>query len=658
MKILSAAFFPLLAMLGMLIAEETEAKKVAPGIAGGATELIQGPDGGAVENIIYLVSWGDLIFFYGPDTDPGLNTKDQITRMIAEWKRRGCTSVFWRTEKESPLVRLNTSTTYAEGSFIMAEIKRLNAGLDTTAIARDVCRNLGITFYIWNSLYDDGTPADKPHRFWKQGFPWRNTFFDQHPELEVRDRKGNVQWGIREMAYPLARQEKIDEYLDLVRKYQPDGVFFYLHSHSAASLHGDQYGFNQPVVDEFKKRYDIDILTDPRFDYENPAFDPKDEMVEKWRSLRGEYLTTFFREAKAALEKEKPGLGIAINTQGGDWFGPPFGNMKIDWRTWIKEDLANMLVMRTWMAGGCGAYDFGNEGYLTWADGEVGVIPYPEIRAEVEKAGHDIQIISRERRPLAGTDGYFDASARLDLIYARKQRNDQFAANMKRDGTIHFLSQDFENVRPLEEKGHLDFTSGEKSFFVGDSRYHASANVSPGLAGPLSEDGTKSPALIDLAPMGRKGVGVRLSDSQLPFTIHHRTGPDFPNDAIGWGKASAAVDIWRSVDASFAVNLGSREEYRPDHPQIHVDASGAITLLEKGKASSSVGQLPAETWGELRFETDFDAKKWTLSLNGTPLATRSLDPDKAAYDALRVAVSKGTVAIDNIDVDWAWRNRD
>jgi len=76
-------------------------------------------------------------------------------------------------------------------------------------------------------------------------------------------------------------------------------------------------------------------------------------------------------------------VSVAGDT-GGDYFGPPFGNMKIDWRTRIRERRIDVLLVRTWMAGGCGAYDFRNEHYLTWGDGNFGVTPYDEIRRAID----------------------------------------------------------------------------------------------------------------------------------------------------------------------------------------------------------------------------------------------------------------------------------
>ena len=47
--------------------------------------------------------------------------------------------------------------------------------------------------------------------------------------------------------------------------------------------HADDYGFNEPIVKEYKRRYGRDIL---REDFD----------LAKWRELRGEYFTLFLRE--------------------------------------------------------------------------------------------------------------------------------------------------------------------------------------------------------------------------------------------------------------------------------------------------------------------------------------------------------------------------
>ena len=128
-----------------------------------------------------------------------------------------------------------------------------------------------------------------------------------------------------EYAYPEVRDYMINK---IIRTFSDgfdfDGVFLSIRSHGLPPDHADQYGFNQPVVEEYKRRYGRDIL---REDFD----------VEKWRELRGEYFTLFLRELKAHLKTK--GQKLSIGVQQGEYIGPPFGNMRLQWRQWIEEGI-------------------------------------------------------------------------------------------------------------------------------------------------------------------------------------------------------------------------------------------------------------------------------------------------------------------------------
>jgi hypothetical protein len=62
----------------------------------------------------------------------------------------------------------------------------------------------------------------------------------------------------------------------------------------------DEFGYNQPIVDEYRSRYGVDIRTQ--------EFDKN-----LWRYLRGEYVTQFLRELKAALKPYGRKLGMCLN---------------------------------------------------------------------------------------------------------------------------------------------------------------------------------------------------------------------------------------------------------------------------------------------------------------------------------------------------------
>ena len=113
-----------------------------------------------------------------------------------------------------------------------------------------------------------------------------------------------------------------------------DGVEFRVANHHDV-MDWSAYGFNQPIVDEYKRRYGVDIIRDEDFDRA------------KWRKLRGEYYTLFYREARRLLNKHKIKMSLDINNeQILDATKPQQLEIYWDWKTWIKEGLADMITVK------------------------------------------------------------------------------------------------------------------------------------------------------------------------------------------------------------------------------------------------------------------------------------------------------------------------
>src|ERR1041385_6818354 len=45
-----------------------------------------------------IPSWGDVVWVYGPGTDPSMDTPQALENMIKHWKGRGFTGVYLRTD--------------------------------------------------------------------------------------------------------------------------------------------------------------------------------------------------------------------------------------------------------------------------------------------------------------------------------------------------------------------------------------------------------------------------------------------------------------------------------------------------------------------------------------------------------------------------------
>ncbi|MDD2629624.1 MAG: hypothetical protein PHV61_05575, partial [Limnochordia bacterium] len=145
----------------------------------------------------------------------------------------------------------------------------------------------------------------------------------------------NYHYGTLEFAYPEAREYVVDQIVRLMDEYEFDGVYLCTRTHSQPAEHADRYGFNQPVVDEFQRRYGVNILAED--------FD-----LESWRRLRGEYFVQLYREIREAL----PDRQIATGIPRGRYLGPPHGNMYLDWETLCTEKLVDLLVIGVYSGRG------------------------------------------------------------------------------------------------------------------------------------------------------------------------------------------------------------------------------------------------------------------------------------------------------------------
>ncbi len=307
-------------------------------------------------------SWGDMILFGQADT------RGKIRETLERAKARGVYAAHWRVDDYVLRTWHRFCPEDLQAEYIRKYRKIIDSvyeQFDPTLEAVRVGRELGMKVYGWLCIFDEGAPPTVKYGD-ATPFPWQSAFTIAHPECCVVDRQGAPQWGVMEYAYPEVRRYKVEQILAVQSRFNLDGVFISTRSHSEPALQGDRFGFNDPVVQEFKRRYGKDIRTE-EFDRE------------AWRRLRGEYLTRFLRELRQAFPRDRR---ISIGVPRGDYFGPPYGNLFIDWRTWVSEKLVDELVAGE-ITGVRGLYPKRKvyEGYL--CDQEAG-LNVPPIVEDVE----------------------------------------------------------------------------------------------------------------------------------------------------------------------------------------------------------------------------------------------------------------------------------
>jgi len=156
----------------------------------------------------------------------------------------------------------------------------------------------GMEIWMAYGLFDNGSGPDVGFG----GFPYaaEDKIRIKHPEWIPVNKYGTWrQGGPIEFCYPGARKAMVDYLSRYVMDRDFDGIAFLTYVENYSQRYEDEFGYNQPIVDEFRKRYGVDIR--------HEAFDKQ-----AWAKLRGEYLTQFMRELHAALAKK--GKKIAVSS--------------------------------------------------------------------------------------------------------------------------------------------------------------------------------------------------------------------------------------------------------------------------------------------------------------------------------------------------------
>ena len=223
-----------------------------------------------------IPSWGDMTLVYGPGTDAAMDTPQAMENMVEHWKGRGFTGVYLRTDLKQFLpgsvIRHKSDTDQTSATLGVAWhiIDEVMDQSDPHLAAANAGEKLGFEYWMFHPyIYSDGAPPEVGVPGPGRMIPWSymRKYQKEHPEVITIDRQGNKQWMVPEYAYPGARADKAAEFAYMASQtYHPTGIIASMRSESSQLIpppdHADQYGFNQPVVDDMKRLYNVDILTD------------------------------------------------------------------------------------------------------------------------------------------------------------------------------------------------------------------------------------------------------------------------------------------------------------------------------------------------------------------------------------------------------------
>lgn len=231
--------------------------------------------------------------------------------------------------------------------------------MDPLAVCAKYAHKHGMKVYAWATIFDSLYYAPKTE------------FFQRHPEYTWVSRDGAKHIpGVPCYAYPEVRKYRVDQMKELAA-YDVDGIFLCVRSHSpwpgrnaGGGNEGSRgYGFNEPVIKEYLRRYG----KDPR----EAKPDSLDEL--RFVQLKGDFLTQFLREAKEVTQGR--GKKLAINTSA--VYSDP---VRADWMYVDADTLARERIVDELCFMGSAGADLNHWRLL--ADGQIAVTTWTGIHGE------------------------------------------------------------------------------------------------------------------------------------------------------------------------------------------------------------------------------------------------------------------------------------
>lgn len=118
-----------------------------------------------------------------------------------------------------------------------------------------------------------------------------------------------------------------------------DGLSVRLNSHGGCNDEPNEYGFNEPLLEEYRQRYGVDALED-------------DAVLDRLPRLRGEHVTAFLRDTAGKVRRAGKKMQIHMHPDAFRQNPSPrdrywsLTNIDYDWKAWLEEGLADGSIMR------------------------------------------------------------------------------------------------------------------------------------------------------------------------------------------------------------------------------------------------------------------------------------------------------------------------
>lgn len=292
-----------------------------------------------------ILSTGDNLFYYKwypIDSPAGIRASFDLFKSGYNVDR-----IIWRGAQAQWMTKSAIFPPYPEEMFDLydQEMKwETQDRLSHTGAAE--ARKRDLSYWGYMPFFEVGQGAEATCMAGFGPYNFNEKFRAEHPEYCLYDRAGVGIGSTIEFGYPEVRKEWLRRYEEYFKEGGDfsiyEGIIFYTYVENFYPRYTDQYMFSDIAVSDFKKRYGVDVLTQP--------FD-----IQKYQEMRGEYITQYLREMRQLFNKYGKKLAFYIDAKEPDiamrWPCYPGilvpGSVKMDWRQWIKEGLIDEIALRT-----------------------------------------------------------------------------------------------------------------------------------------------------------------------------------------------------------------------------------------------------------------------------------------------------------------------
>lgn len=292
-----------------------------------------------------ILSTGDNLFYYKwfpIDSTAGIGASFDLFKSYY-----GVDRIIWRGAQAQWMAYENVFRPEPDE---LADLYVLEMDLETkerlSIRAGEEARKRGLAYWGYMPFFEVGASAEAVAMAGFGPYAFEEKIRAEHPEYRLYDRAGLTDGSTIEFGYPQVRKYFTDRYDKMFSSGGEfscyEGIIFYTYVENFFPRFSDQFIYSDVAATDFKKRYGVDIYTQP--------FD-----IEKYQEMRGEYITTYLRELRQVFKKHGKKLAFYIDAREPGipqrWPSYPDilvpGRVKMDWQQWVKEGLVDEIALRS-----------------------------------------------------------------------------------------------------------------------------------------------------------------------------------------------------------------------------------------------------------------------------------------------------------------------